>query len=379
MFQLAFHIPFYAWRASDRAHQDHRLDKNANPLRQSRDVSFLNWTSSGSSDFLYEAQSSCLVAGTDASRWIAYGFFDTYFDAVDDGKETVQAYHEDTIKDGGMNSDPFTYGLIEAEKAVPTPREYFLSVFRIRIAQAKREWEQVVAKVEESIREYEQTHSHSLCMSRERSSSTSAKEEDAMVRKSRDWVVLVKRLITLLLRHLSQTVDACEVFCLNHTKYFQNLSELPNGERLLTDIQNTFDELKSLKKTLKCLAESCTDFSLDLELHIILKSHEVGNLQHQIAEDNKRLALIMMLYVSPIALAAGILSMNKDIISFMPKTPVSFVGLVFVFGVLGLLIHVVLQYQNWSWQAVMTLAGQRNWQGIMLRRKIQEDVEQPPG
>ena len=69
--------------------------------------------------------------------------------------------------------------------------------------------------------------------------------------------------------------------------------------------------------------------------------------------------------------------MNKDVISFIPIRFGSFVGLVFAFGVLGILIHVVLQYQNWCWQVVMTLARQRGWQGIMLRRKSPDDVEQP--
>jgi hypothetical protein len=156
MFQLAFHIPFYVWRVSDKAREDHRLNANARRLRQSRDVSFLNWEDSGSSDFLYEAQIFCLVAGSDESRWVAYGFVDTYFDAADEAKETVEAYHEDSIKDGGMHADPLTFGVMDAEKAKPKPREYFLSVFRIRIAQVKSELEQVVAKVQQSIREYVQ-------------------------------------------------------------------------------------------------------------------------------------------------------------------------------------------------------------------------------
>jgi hypothetical protein len=162
MFQLAFHIPFYAWRMSDKAREDHRLDANASRLRQSRDVSFLNWERSWSSDFLYEAQISCLVTGSDESRWVAYCFVDTYFDAADEAKETVEAYHEDSLMDGGMHVDPLTFGVIAAEKAISTPREYFLSVFQIRIAQVKREWEQVVAKVRQSIREYLQVSSLSL-------------------------------------------------------------------------------------------------------------------------------------------------------------------------------------------------------------------------
>jgi hypothetical protein len=156
MFQLAFHIPFYAWRVSDKAREDHRLDANARRLRQSRDVSFLNWENSKPSDFLYEGQISCLVAGSDESRWVAYAFVDTYFDDADEAKETVEAYHEDSVQDGGLHVDPLTFGVIEAKKAIPTPREYFLCVFQIRIAQVKREWEQVVAKIQESIREYVQ-------------------------------------------------------------------------------------------------------------------------------------------------------------------------------------------------------------------------------
>jgi hypothetical protein len=99
---------------------------------------------------------SCLIAGEDDSRWVAYGFFDTYFDAVGEAKETVEAYHDDAIMEGGMNADPLTYGVIDAEKTVRTPREYFLSCLRIRIAQVKREWVQVVAKIRQSIRDYEQ-------------------------------------------------------------------------------------------------------------------------------------------------------------------------------------------------------------------------------
>jgi hypothetical protein len=156
MYQLSFHIPFYVWRMSDKACEDHRLDANASRLRQSQDVSFLNWKSSSSSNFLYEAQISCLVAGADHSRWVAYCFVDTYFDAPGDAKETVESYHEDSLGDGGIHMDPFTFGVKSAERGIQTPREYFLSVFQIRINQVKREWEQVVTKVRESVREYVQ-------------------------------------------------------------------------------------------------------------------------------------------------------------------------------------------------------------------------------
>jgi hypothetical protein len=97
-----------------------------------------------------------VVAGSDEWRWIGYCFVDTYFDAVGEGKETVPSYHKDSLNDEGMRADPFTYDIADADKPIRNPREYFLMVFRIRINQIKLEWQQVVEKVSQSIREYEQ-------------------------------------------------------------------------------------------------------------------------------------------------------------------------------------------------------------------------------
>jgi hypothetical protein len=159
MFQLAFHLPYYVWRGSQKACDDHRRDANASPLRQSQDVSFLNWKSSGSPAFLYEAQISCVVAGSDEWRWVAYCFVDTYFDAAEEAKETVLSYHEDSLVAEGMRADPLTFGVANADNPIQKPREYFLMVFQIRVNQVKHEWQQVVAKVEQSVREYVQVRS----------------------------------------------------------------------------------------------------------------------------------------------------------------------------------------------------------------------------
>jgi hypothetical protein len=154
MFQLAFHLPYYVWRSSQKLHKDHRQNANGDPLRHSRDISFLNWKNCGSPGFLHEAQISCVVAGSDEWRWVAYCFVDTYFDAVEEGRESVLSYHDDKL--GGIHADPFTYGITDADTPIRNPREYFLMVFRIRIAQVKREWQRMVEKIDESIREYEQ-------------------------------------------------------------------------------------------------------------------------------------------------------------------------------------------------------------------------------
>jgi hypothetical protein len=93
-----------------------------------------------------------------------------------------------------------------------------------------------------------------------------------MVRKSRDWVVQVRRLSRQLSQDLSKTVNACERFCLKHAVYFRNLSESAESDRSLPAMQTTFDELESLKKTLESLAERCDDFAQDVSLDRISSS-----------------------------------------------------------------------------------------------------------
>ena len=152
---MAFHLPYYVWRESTEAHEDPRRSKSRR-LRQSRDVSFLDWAGLQPSSFLHEAQISCLVAGTDRWRWVAYGFVDNYFDIGMPGNETVEQWHQENTDEDNIPVDPLTYGVCESNKPIWNPRVYFLVVFKIRLGQVKNEWEQVVAKVEESIREYSQ-------------------------------------------------------------------------------------------------------------------------------------------------------------------------------------------------------------------------------
>src|ERR1700759_5630087 len=109
MFQLAFDLPYYAWRRSDGPPRtDHRLNAKGDPLRHVHNISFLSWDDSGLYDYLYEAQISCMVAGSDESRWVAYGFVETYFDP-DETRKTVLSYYKNNVSDRWM-MDPFTNG-----------------------------------------------------------------------------------------------------------------------------------------------------------------------------------------------------------------------------------------------------------------------------
>jgi hypothetical protein len=100
-----------------------------------------------------------MVAGSYEWRWVAYYFVDTYFDVAEEAKETVQSYYEDSLGPEGMRADPLTFGVIIADNPIQNPKEYFLRVFQIRINRVKREWQQVVAKMQQSVRKYVQVRS----------------------------------------------------------------------------------------------------------------------------------------------------------------------------------------------------------------------------
>jgi hypothetical protein len=165
MFYLSFHLPYYVWRPSQESLPDHRRNRKGVPLRHSQDVSFLTLGTDETPGFLHEAQISCVVAGSDDWRWVAYCFVEAYFDLVDDGKETALEYHGDSLLEMGMKSDPFTYGATNMEDSSQNPREYFLMAFRHRLTQVKREWQRVVDQLDQSIRRHEQVRSPFLNLS----------------------------------------------------------------------------------------------------------------------------------------------------------------------------------------------------------------------
>lgn len=153
-FRLEFHLPYYAWRHSDNLIQDPREYADKDPLRDTRDVSFLHWDiwNTGPAH-LSEAQISCVVAGIDNSRWEAYCFVETYFEP-DESKESVLEYYEEANGAEGMYQDPLTKGKVDAGTPTADPRWYFLQVFCVRLHQVKGEWQRVVENVYQSTRRY---------------------------------------------------------------------------------------------------------------------------------------------------------------------------------------------------------------------------------
>jgi hypothetical protein len=149
---LSFHLPFFALR-------DHPLPKDSprkvqgKPLRRWRDLSFLRTQTSGSESEerygIYEAEISCVVAGSDNWRWIAFAFVDTYFDGGESDDSVMWYGCEEAI-----HLDPILAGNLDANMPIWKPREYFMKVFEIRILQVIKEWDFLVLTVKRSIEVY---------------------------------------------------------------------------------------------------------------------------------------------------------------------------------------------------------------------------------
>ena len=149
MFDLSFHLPFYAGRRSPQPQEDHRRDANNKPLRKAIDVSFLSPRDDESLNYFYEGQVSCTISGVNAFIWVAYCFVDTYFDRGSEERETLRKYHEEREGEEGDNMDPLTKGTQPANYPIWDPRAYFLIVLRSRLVQVTREWERVVTMVDD--------------------------------------------------------------------------------------------------------------------------------------------------------------------------------------------------------------------------------------
>jgi len=136
-FQLLFRLPYYAWRTSAYSYEDPR------GLRNVTNLSFFGGDK-GRTSFLYEAQASCLITGSDDWTWDGFCFSDGYFDPPQDEETAAQYY-----------PDPFTLGTTGTDTQPRDPRTYFLLVLGSRLDQACREWDRVVRELDHNIKYYE--------------------------------------------------------------------------------------------------------------------------------------------------------------------------------------------------------------------------------
>ncbi|OAP65069.1 hypothetical protein AYL99_01041 [Fonsecaea erecta] len=342
MFKLAFHLPFFVLSTSKAQQTDSRRDRNGVSLRRSRDVSFLDQKDTASPIYLYDAQVSCVVAGLDWSRWVAWLFVDTYyFDPEDPSEEDVLEYYEDGLPEAGMRADPLTYGFLDADKPIWDPQEYFLVVFKTRFAQTEREWRRVVMKLKSSFRHHQSTHEYRLCSPTSGGPSKDESHTESL-RRSLDWVLLFMHLAKELNETLSKTVKSYEPFCSKQAGGCVGGLSFPHANKSLPSIQKTFDELCQQKETLDHLLDRCAQYTKELQFKLDLEVREIGNQQIRLALEanrfNKGLAWIMMICVTPVALSSSVFSMRPTVIPFIPSTFGWFVALTAMLSFAGFLV-----------------------------------------
>ncbi|KAI1611967.1 hypothetical protein EDD36DRAFT_475669 [Exophiala viscosa] len=380
-FQLLFALPYFAWRSSPEPFGNKRRTRTEQPLRRLRNVSLLSPHPDNVPSFLYEAQISCVIAGFDEWTWTAHCLVDSYFDG--EAGENVQQYSKDATD--GLHTNPFGYGLIDAQLLFNRAREFFLQVLAIRLSLVKGEWQRVVTNVKMSVCAYEarlivaqKKHQYPLPRSRARAAAEDIRL-DAEVWRSSEWLSTVTSITSDLSERLSHTVDACARFGQNDAVSFWDIHNITHNKKLLNSIQSAMQGLEGLRTELEAIIKRCEDFGRLLEIRIKLESIRMGNCQSELvkagneyakasrglADDNNKLArttqklsTIMMLYVSPIALTAGIFSMDENVIPFIPPNFASFVLMTFFFGVVGYFFQKYQDHLLKYWQNLQTSVGQ---------------------
>lgn len=129
---------------------DQRYDRKGKRLTEAIDVSFLDPNESEMA-FMYSAQISCVITGSDMHRPTAYMFVDNIFDFQD----SVQ-YFEHLRKDAEyfVHYDLFSRGFSDADRPIEDPEELFWFRLRIRMDQISNERTQNVAKLQQSFEKH---------------------------------------------------------------------------------------------------------------------------------------------------------------------------------------------------------------------------------
>ncbi|KAJ9607223.1 hypothetical protein H2200_008295 [Cladophialophora chaetospira] len=336
-FNLAFHLPFFVCRTHTLKVEDHRRDAGGVPLRNSQDISFLNrWHQQESPTFLYEAHITCVISGIDDWTWVAYCFADTYFDG-EDGQIEFEPQCFDHFEIDGPSFDPLTLGNLDANAPIWNPREYFLLVFSHRLLEVKKEWHDIVARLEQSMRRFEQDYLYP---------STIAKSgHDALSTQDFESILQFVQLARKLQGSLAATIDACEASEHHLCSFFEGTTTDARKNPLFS-IKSTLGELGRMKNRLGRLLDFSAQLLRNYEVRLNRETAATGAQQLALARDKRGFSWIMVLFVSPVALTSTIFSMNEVKIPFIRPSFAGFAGLVFVFSLLGIVLYTGLSYDK---------------------------------
>ncbi|KAI1618374.1 hypothetical protein EDD36DRAFT_414054 [Exophiala viscosa] len=319
IFQLAFHLPYYALRRSQEPHPDHRRGRNGEVLRRCMNLSLLDM-GDHSPIFVYEADITVVVTGTSEQSWSAYCFSDTRFDGETEDRDHVELHKnvlekEDPCSPHAIWKD-WTDGCSDDYLHA---REYFLCILGHRLALVFGEWNLVVEVLQQSICRREQHEIFQpLTLSSDRKYSV---EEEVSCWRLHAWVAVVKEKVESFSEQLSATVEACEEFLLDYDRDFQEASTKCDKSHL--EILKRTKELKRLKRTLECLEKRLIAFERkpghqlkykQIELWIQLQAITQASLTAKSARNS---ALVTSVFLALIisAVVFGMLSVAVPLLS----------------------------------------------------------------
>ncbi|KAK4236851.1 hypothetical protein C8A03DRAFT_16533 [Achaetomium macrosporum] len=236
-FQLSFHLPFFAWRQGSKTALDTRLGEDKRPLRNSREVKFLNNPRGQSQTYIHEAQISCMVAGVDNRHWTAYGFFDTFHDGGE-SKHNVRFYQSVA---GETALDPLTGGRHASDNPVWDAREYFLRVMESCVGEATEEWQNVGRQMLKALKPYVSTRDDNWRQ-------TQAVSQQTM------------QILEHLVQGLSGTISAWERFRESDLAYFDVVEDAPTSQTN-TMMRNVEDDMRALRVLEESLRRQLETFS----------------------------------------------------------------------------------------------------------------------
>lgn len=359
-FSLAFHLPFFAWRRSEEPQIDERRC-GGKPLRKCIDVSFLIGSKHGADGsnkkaYIYEAQSSCLVAGIDHWVWDAYGMIDTYFEVEENRKDFK--YYEDACKDlpDGTQPDLIPAGEHFTDHPIWTPREYFLMVFESRVTlQLVPEWSELVDQLTEVISNYIRENSQ-----RNQKVPHSSKETESE-RKSRlkYWTSHAEEVLTRLICVLEDTTECWDQFSNGAVHCFDDVDEEAEAGQYIPSIDRAFCELRRCYKKLKDLQKHCDQFSRAFKLELQVDDNQMVFSQLKDAKKSMAILILTTVLLVPVNLVAAVFNV-PSVVPF-PVNPANFgianVITVSSVGAIIILFHfgsVLCQPVAFLWKTIMS-------------------------
>ncbi|CAG7566116.1 unnamed protein product [Fusarium equiseti] len=358
-FSPQFHLPFYSWRCTDQVPKDNRRKADGSPLREVFDVRFLRGKASETAykvDYLCEGQLSVLITAVDQRTYTGYCFVDTYYQP-ESRRPAVGDYCMSDMSEDSLQTDPFFDGRHDSNMPILDPAEYFFTVLEYQLGVFRNEWTNTVFQIANRVQDYIAKFPYSPP---ELQSSLSKETQESTV-----WLRLTRNTLIKLITSLESTIHCWD----NHTSKEQSSTLQEN--RCLESIRETFLDLKIRLFELQNVLRQCDEHERALNLDNIDAQKQVSHLQTTSAISNQTATNFLLHIISPITVAAAMLSMQeKAIPSILGPNKLSFFVLAPILIIFAAAVARLIQ----SWDRILPGLGQWLKRNEVERRRTM-DIE----